>query len=86
MSDATEDLVEQVGHPFMIQVHVDHLAKAGIHQLHHQIPERGGRNEKQLSRYKKYDGASHDRKNRHKEKEKVVKKYVKEQWQKQQSN
>lgn len=36
--DATEDLVEQIGHPLMVQVHVDHLAKAGIHQLHHQIP------------------------------------------------
>lgn len=23
--DATEDLVEQVGHPLMVQVHVDHL-------------------------------------------------------------
>lgn len=42
VSDATEDLVEQVGHPLMVQVHVDHLAQAGIHQLHHQIPGRGG--------------------------------------------
>lgn len=24
--DATEDLVEQVGHPLMVQIHVDHLA------------------------------------------------------------
>lgn len=31
VSDATEDLVEQVGHPLMVQVHVDHLAQTGIH-------------------------------------------------------
>lgn len=37
--DATEDLVEQIGHPLMIQVHVNHLAQAGIHQLHHKIPK-----------------------------------------------
>lgn len=35
VSDATENLVEQVGHPLMVQVHVDHLTEAGIHQLHH---------------------------------------------------
>lgn len=40
MPDATEDLVEQIGHPFMVQVHVYHLAQAGIHQLHHQIAKR----------------------------------------------
>lgn len=39
VSDATEDLVEQVGHPFMVQVHVNHLAQARIHQLHHQVPK-----------------------------------------------
>lgn len=39
MSDATQDLVEQVRHPLMVQIHVDHLTKTSIHQLHHQIPD-----------------------------------------------
>lgn len=39
VSDATEDLIEQIRYPLMVQVHVDHLAQAGIHQLHYQIPE-----------------------------------------------
>lgn len=38
VSDAAEDLVEQVGHPLMVQVHVNDLAQARIHQLHHQVP------------------------------------------------
>jgi len=37
MLDATEHLVEKVGHPLMVQVHVDHLAKVGIHQFHHNV-------------------------------------------------
>lgn len=40
MPNATEDLVEEIGHPLMVQVHVYNLAQAGVHQLHHQIPER----------------------------------------------
>lgn len=52
VSDATQDLVEQVGHPLMVQVHVDHLAEAGIHQLHHQIPKSPGRKEKVKQGYK----------------------------------
>lgn len=40
VSDATQDLVKQVGHPLVVQVHVDHLTQAGIHQLHHQIPRK----------------------------------------------
>lgn len=40
MPDATEDLVEQIGHPFMVQVHVDYLTQVGIHQLHHKVTTR----------------------------------------------
>lgn len=46
MPDATEDLVEEIGHPLMVQVHVYNLAQAGVHQLHHQIPERRGRSDR----------------------------------------
>ena len=35
--DATEHLVEEVGHPLMVQVHVDHLTQVGVHQLHHDV-------------------------------------------------
>lgn len=34
----TQHLVEQIGQPLMVQVHVDNLTQTGIHQLHHQIP------------------------------------------------
>ncbi len=36
--DAAEHLVEQVGHPLVVQVHLDHLTQVGVHQLHHQVP------------------------------------------------
>lgn len=35
--DSAEHLVEQVGRALMIQVHLDHLAQVGVHQLHHQV-------------------------------------------------
>ena len=38
MFDATEHLVEQVGHALVVEIHLYHLAQVGIHQLHHQIP------------------------------------------------
>lgn len=35
--DATEELVEEVGHALVIEVHLDDLAQVGVHQLHHQV-------------------------------------------------
>lgn len=35
--DAAEHLVEKVGHAFVVQVHLDHLAEVGVHQLHDQV-------------------------------------------------
>ena len=35
--DAAEHLVEEVGHALVVQVHVDHLAQVGVHQLHHDV-------------------------------------------------
>ena len=37
MFDAAQQLVEQVRHPLVIQLHLDHLTQVGIHQLHHQV-------------------------------------------------
>ena len=37
MFDTTEHLIEEIGHPLVVQIHLDHLAKIGIHQLHDQI-------------------------------------------------
>ena len=37
MLDATQHLVEQVGHALVVQVHLDHLAQVRIHQLHDEI-------------------------------------------------
>ena len=36
--DATQHLVEQVGQPLVVQLHLDDLAQVGVHQLHHQVP------------------------------------------------
>lgn len=36
--DSTQHLVQQVRQPLVIQLHLNHLAEVGIHQLHHQIP------------------------------------------------
>ena len=38
MLDATQHLVEKIGHPLMVQIHLYHLAQVGVHQLHHQVP------------------------------------------------
>ena len=35
--DAAQHLVQEVGHPLVVQVHVDHLAQVGVHQLHHDV-------------------------------------------------
>ena len=35
--DATEHLVEKVGHALVVEIHLDHLTQIGVHQLHHQI-------------------------------------------------
>lgn len=35
MFDTTQHLVEQVGHSLMVELHLNHLAQVGIHQLHH---------------------------------------------------
>lgn len=47
MFDATQHLVEQVGHPLVVQLHLNHLAQVGVHQLHHKVPETG-RNKKNI--------------------------------------
>jgi len=36
--DATQHLVEEVGHSLVVEVHLDHLTQVRIHQLHHQVP------------------------------------------------
>lgn len=36
--DTTQHLIEQVGQPLVIQLHLNDLAQVGIHQLHHQVP------------------------------------------------
>lgn len=33
--DSTQHLVEQVGQPLVVQLHLNHLAEVCIHQLHH---------------------------------------------------
>ena len=43
--DATQHLVEQIGQPLVVQLHLNHLAQVGIHQLHHNIPGDGYRGE-----------------------------------------
>lgn len=35
MLDAAEHLVKKIGHPLVIQIHLDHLAEVGVHQFHH---------------------------------------------------
>lgn len=32
-----EHLVEEVGHSFVVQVHVDDLAEVRVHQFHHEV-------------------------------------------------
>lgn len=44
MFDATQHLVEQVGHPLVVQLHLNHLAQVGVHQLHHKVTETGRKN------------------------------------------
>ena len=36
--DSAQHLVEQVGQPLVVQLHLNHLAEVSIHQLHHEIP------------------------------------------------
>ena len=38
MFDAAQQLVEQVRHALMIQLHLNHLTQVCVHQLHHEIP------------------------------------------------
>lgn len=35
--DATQHLVQEVGHSLVVQIHVDHLAQIRVHQLHHDV-------------------------------------------------
>ena len=37
MFDAAEHLVEEVGHPLVVQVHVDDLAEIRVHELHDDV-------------------------------------------------
>lgn len=37
MLDAAQHLIEQVTHPLVIQVHLNHLTQIRVHQLHHQV-------------------------------------------------
>lgn len=37
--DTTQHLIEQIGQPLVVQLHLYDLAQVGIHQLHHQISE-----------------------------------------------
>lgn len=37
MLDAAQHLVQQVGHPFVVQVHLDDLAQVGIHEFHNEV-------------------------------------------------
>lgn len=38
--DTTQHLVEQVGQPLVVQLHLNDLAQVRIHQLHHQVSDR----------------------------------------------
>lgn len=42
--DAAEQLVEQVGHALVVELHLDHLTQVRVHQLHHQVPARARQN------------------------------------------
>lgn len=37
MVDPAQHLVEQEGHPLVVQLHFDHLAEIGIHVLHDEV-------------------------------------------------
>lgn len=37
MLDSAQHLVQQIRHSFMVEVHLNDLAKIGVHQLHHQV-------------------------------------------------
>lgn len=37
MLDAAQHLVEQVGHPLVVQIHLYDLAEVRIHKLHDQV-------------------------------------------------
>ena len=42
--DATEQLVEEVGHSVVVQLNSNHPTEIGIHQLHHNVTEEKGKN------------------------------------------
>lgn len=42
MFDAAQHLIEKVGHPLVVQLHLNHLAQVGVHQLHHKVTEQDG--------------------------------------------
>lgn len=42
MFDTAQHLVKQVGHSLVVELHLNHLAQVGIHQLHDEIAERRG--------------------------------------------
>lgn len=41
MLDAAQHLIQQVGHPFVVKLHLDDLAEVGIHELHHYVTLEG---------------------------------------------
>lgn len=38
--DAAQHLIEQIGQPLVVQLHLNDLAQVGIHQLHNQVADR----------------------------------------------
>ena len=37
MFNTTKQLIEEIGHSFMVEIHLDDLAEIGIHKFHHEI-------------------------------------------------
>lgn len=37
--DTTQHLIEQIGQPLVVQLHLNDLAQVSIHQLHHQVSD-----------------------------------------------
>lgn len=37
MFDTTQHLIKKIGHSFMVQLHLNHLAEICIHEFHHYV-------------------------------------------------
>lgn len=46
MFNATQHLIEEVRHSFMVKFHLNHLAKICIHELHHYVTVKANQKEK----------------------------------------